>query len=642
VCGIVGLVRERGPAREQDTAAVAVMRDSLTHRGPDDAGLETLGRCVLGHRRLSIVDLGTGQQPMSDPEKRAWVVFNGEIYNHLELRAELEAKGHRFRTSSDTEVLVHLYLAEGVSFLERLEGMYALALWDVCHERLLLARDPMGQKPLFWTRAGGSLLFSSELKGLLAHPAVPRKVDRKGVRLYLRHDCVPAPHTIYEGTKKLEAGTHLLFEVGCGEPQAGRHHALPLDAADLRDVSPEEARERLWEALVRAVERRLMSDVPLGVFLSGGIDSTVVVAAMAECLEASRIRTFTVGFEERSYDESEHARVVAERFGTEHSEEILAPEVALSVLPEVLGILDEPFADHSIVPTWLLSRFTRRHVTVALGGDGGDELFMGYPTFFIDKAARIASILPRLARSGLPSALARLLPVSDANMSAAFKMRRLGGGMALPWPFMHFAWITGLAPDLLDGVLQTGFSGDARDVEDESLAAVRETLDELRGAAASPLDLVAGLYARLYLGEDVLQKVDRASMAHSLEARAPFLDRDFHRLAFSLPARHKVSGSVGKAMLRRLVDRHGLPSSIVYRKKKGFGVPVAGWLKGPLRPLAEDLLLAPDVAATGVLEPVAVKRLFEDHVAGRADHRKELWSLLVYRAWERGPYGPTA
>jgi asparagine synthase (glutamine-hydrolysing) len=635
MCGIVGSVLRVGSPGAQERERIARMRDTLLHRGPDDVGLTSSGTCTLGHARLSVIDIEGGHQPMSDISENIWVVFNGEIYNFQELREDLEREGAQFRTQSDTEVLIHLYRARGVDFLEDLDGMYGLALWDKQRQRLVLARDPAGEKPLYWSETPNGFIFASELRALLKHPDASRSLDRGALRLYLRHDSIPAPRSIYRNIQKIEPGCHLVLDARTFSHQVKQHYALPVDAVDLENRSFEEAKKQVRTSLIRSVESRLISDVPLGLFLSGGIDSTLILWAMRECIPSSQIKTFSIGFEDPSYDESNEANLVAKHFGTHHRSQTFSALKGTEAVPQVLAHLDEPFADPSIVPTWMLSEFAREHVTVALGGDGGDELFLGYPTFQLEPWARAASRLPKPLRKNVPKSIARLFPHSDGNMSTRFKLDRLSDGLALEWPFSHFAWITGMNVGHLDSVLTPAFSDRALSSYDSSHEAIRNQIAKMQNRARDPMNLLSGLYARLYLASCVLQKVDRASMAHGLEVRAPFLAKDMIHTALGLETSMKSGRGQSKRILRSIAADLDLPREIVKRPKKGFGIPVSEWLKGPLKSYTEDLLLGADAGESGVLRVEGVQALWSDHLEGRADHRKNLWPLICFRAWER-------
>lgn len=621
MCGICGIV---GPA-PVDRGVLAQMTRVLEHRGPDDEGFHIAeyddGSAVgLGFRRLSIIDLDTGNQPIGNEDGSLQVVLNGEIYNYRELRADLVARGHRFATNADTEVIVHLYEDLGARCVEKLNGMFAFALWDEKDRRLLLARDRFGKKPLYYADLGDALLFGSELKALLQHPRCPRELDFASLSRYLALEYVPTPRAIFEGVSKLPGGHRLLWHDG--RCSVERYWDLSFGDADTtrRDEEyVEEFRDRFREA----VRRRLMSDVPLGAFLSGGIDSSSVVAMMAEALPSGAVKTFSIGFEEGSFDESTHARRVAAHFGTDHSEEVFTPSVMAEVLPAVADFLDEPFADPSILPTYLLSRFTREGVTVALGGDGADELLAGYPTFQADRAASLY-LVPRLLNEGVVIPLADRLPVSTKNFSFDFKLKRFLRGAGSPESERHPTWL--------------GSFTVAEQVALLTRAPSDPFEEQRRLFAAAPtknrIERLIYLYAKTYLEDDILVKVDRASMACSLEVRAPFLDVELVEFLGSVPPRLKLRRLRTKQLLKRAMAGV-LPPGISSRPKKGFGIPVAEWLKGALREALQDELSPSRIRSQGIFEPAVVERLISEHMSGRRDHRKPLWTLFVFQLWHR-------
>jgi asparagine synthase (glutamine-hydrolysing) len=621
MCGICGMI---GPD-PVDREALARMTHVLHHRGPDDDGFfvgeydDGIG-VGLGFRRLSIIDLETGNQPIANESGSLQLVFNGEIYNFRELRQELEARGHRFATNADTEVVVHLYEDLGTRCVERLNGMFAFALWDEARRELVLARDRFGKKPLYYAELGRTLLFGSELKSLLEHPLCPRELDFESLSRYLALEYVPTPRSILAGVAKLPGG-HLL-RWRDGRTSIERYWDLTFDGeTETRsdDDYVEEFRSRLREA----VHRRLISDVPLGAFLSGGIDSSSVVAMMVEALPPDQVRTFTIGFGERSFDESEHARRVAAHFGVDHHEDVFTPRVMLDLLPTVADFLDEPFADASVLPTYLLSRFTRQSVTVALGGDGSDELLAGYPTFPADRVARLYR-MPRLLHEHVLVSVADRLPVSTSNFSFDFKLKRFLRGAGSPADVRHPTWLGSFTPAEQAALLTR---------------APTDPFEEQRRAfAAAPtrneLERLIYLYATTYLQDDILVKVDRASMACSLEVRAPFLDVDLVEFLGRVPPRLKLRRLDTKHLLKRAMA-DVLPAGIATRAKKGFGIPVAEWFKGELREALEEELAPRRLEEQGLFEPAEVQRLLSVHLAGRRDHRKSLWTLFVFQLWHR-------
>ena len=613
MCGIAGAVSWTGDRATLDERAVRAMNDSMRLRGPDGDGLWQDAHALLAHRRLSIIDLGGGAQPMVDGTHV--VTFNGEIYNFRELRERLEALGHTFRTKSDTEVLLHAYRQWGRACVQELDGMFAFALWDADRRELLLARDRFGKKPLYFWQHGSELVFASTLSALLRHPRVPRELDERALAEYLALEYVVAPRTILAGVHKLEPG-HALVASARG---IEKWRYWQLRGFGTRQVTEAEAIEQLTHRLETAVRRRLISDVPLGVFLSGGIDSSLVTAFAAR--ERSGIRTFSIRFTDPSFDESAHARTVAQHLGTTHLEEELSIGEAAKIVANLGEILDEPIGDGSIVPTYLLSRFVRRHVTVALGGDGGDELFAGYPTYVAHKLADAAGPLRYLAPAG--RYLADLLPVSHDNFSFDFKVKKLLLGLDAPPEIRNYVWL---------GAMPEATVAELVDDPGDVYAAVRA---RYRDGHGSHLERVLYQDVGLYMCHSVLAKVDRASMAASLEVRAPLLDTAFAEYAASLPLDMKLRGRTGKYILKRLAHAY-LPAAIVERPKKGFGMPTGRWLREDLRPLACDLLLdGGSLASTGRLRRAPIERMLAEHAEGRADHRQRLWTLLVLELWRR-------
>jgi asparagine synthase (glutamine-hydrolysing) len=618
MCGITGFVNRAGETA--DRAIVARMTATLSHRGPDGDGFYCEGPVALGHRRLSIIDVAGGAQPMSNEDGSIWITYNGEIYNELELRKELLAKGHRYRTACDTESLVHLYEEEGLDFARRLNGMFALAIWDGNRNRLVLARDRMGQKPLYYgALPDGGLSFGSEPKAILAHPDVGRKLDHASLIRYLFYEYVPAPYSIWSSLQKLPRGHVLAWESGSTriwqywDRAVGRSLALDFDATA----------EQFWGDFRAAVARHRRSDVPIGVFLSGGIDSSSVAAALCELEPARQVRTFSIGFQDPSFDESSHARKVARFLGTDHHERTFSIETVHELLPEVAGWLDEPFGDASILPTHLLSRFAREQVKVVLGGDGADELLAGYPTFAAEMAAGVFRRLPRPAQA-LAGRAVGSLPVDHRSFSFDFKLKQFLRGAAEPLPLAHQRWLGSFSGAEIAELL---VDGDSLGVESEHLrrAAALEARDD-------PLSRSLALYQDTYLPEDILTKVDRASMACGLEVRAPFLDCELVDSMQALKPEFKFGRNRTKRLLKRAA-RGRLPASILTRSKKGFGIPIARWLRGPLAPLLNQLLSRERLSRQGIFHPEVVARRIAQHQAGLDDQRKPLWTLLIFQLW---------
>ncbi|MBI5611269.1 MAG: asparagine synthase (glutamine-hydrolyzing), partial [Deltaproteobacteria bacterium] len=628
MCGIAGWASLR-PERFDDDAPLILgqMRQALLHRGPDDDGawlspLDRHGhqaRCILGFRRLSIVDLQGGHQPMGNEDGTVQVVFNGEIYNHLELRRELEELGHVFASHSDTEVLVHGWEAWGTDVLARCNGMFDLAIWDDRRGSLLLARDRFGKKPLFVgiIDDGETLVFGSELSAVLAHPAVPKAVDPRGLAGLLLLDYVPSPRSMVQAVHALTPGSFYLWQRRPGEQRGATvtvatWHPPRPPRPELQKLTQSEMLHELDRRIQRAVERRLMADVPLGVFLSGGIDSSLVAWYAAQRRPAAELDTFAIGFDDPTFDESAHARAVAQHLGTRHHEKVLTAQECLDLIPDLLTRLDQPLADASIVPTTFLAQFARQHVTVALGGDGGDEWFLGYPTFGAHRLASAFDTLHLGVAQPLLQALVQQLPTSHANWSLDQQAKRFVRGLRESVAQRHFAWIGGLPWREALAVLHADFRARLGEVDPspaprrpEVLAALDESWAAWKGVAPDELSALAGLYARWYLADGVLQKVDRATMLHSLEARAPLLDPEVVELAQAMPAHCKLRRNTTKWALRQLAADK-LPATIVKRPKKGFGVPLGAWLRGPLRGWLTDLLGDLTCAEAGFFDPAVV------------------------------------
>ena len=597
------------------------MCDAIRHRGPDEGGAERVDDCVLGIRRLSIIDLQTGSQPVRNETGEVVVVFNGEIYNFQELRAELAAHGHEVGGTGDTPILPHLYEQHGPHFVERLEGMFTLALYDRPRRRLVLARDRLGKKPLLWTRLpDGSLAWASELKALLTLPGCSRELDLPALDAYLSLQYVPAPATGLRGIHKLQPG-HLLVAEDGGEPTIERWwEPSPVEESH----SEEEWLERVRAALDEAVRRRLVADVPLGALLSGGIDSSIVVALMARA-SSDPVRTFSVGFTDERYDERSYARLVAERYGTRHEELVVEPDAA-ELLVRVARSWDEPFGDSSALPTAIVCEHARRHVTVALTGDGADEAFAGYERYrAVGLAGALDRVPPALSRAAARSL--RLLPAARREpRSPLFRAARFLETAASP-PASRYGRLMEVLPA---GLRQGLWSEDVL----AEIGAPRSAAELLGVPPAPGITGLQLLDLHTYLPGDLLVKADIASMASSLELRSPFLDHHVVELALGLPDSLKFGGRRGKIALRRAFASV-LPNEIQSRGKKGFGVPVSRWFRHELRGPARDLLLDGTARGRGLFRPAALEALLDEHVSGRADHGARLWSLLMLELWQR-------
>jgi len=620
MCGICGIVSLNGA--RVDRAVLESMNETLVHRGPDSQGSFIDGQVGLAARRLAIIDLAGGDQPITNEDGSITVVQNGEIYNYRELRKELEHRdGHRFSTHSDTEVIVHLYEKHGLRFVERLRGMFAIALWDGRERRLVLARDRFGIKPLYYRVQPDCLSFASELKALLRQPGFSRDIDLDALDAYLACSFVPAPLTIFREARKLEPGNMLIWEDnGRSDIRIERYaKSEPVPADQVRREDEETLAEELRVRLQDSVRAHLIADVPVGVLLSGGLDSATL-AALAAMESSGRVSTFTIGYEERHFDERKPARLIAKRYGTDHHELVLRPDVA-KLLPVLAEAFDEPFADHGAIPTYLVSKLAREHVKVALSGEGGDELFGGY-NYYVGHL--LAPPLGRAAAALRP--LVERLPTSDAKASTLdWQVKRFARGAHLPALERHCVWKSVFSPEERAAIVEPELRGthDPREL-------LRPRYAESGGAEqlARVMDLDLGVF----LVDDMLVKTDRASMAHSLEARVPILDQVVSELALALPRRLKVRGLAKKRLLKRAV-KPLLPAAILEGEKRGFAMPMAAWLRGELEPLAREVLSPQSLDRQGVFRPDAVGRLIDDHVAGRVDHHRQIWAMLMFALW---------
>ena len=618
MCGICGIA----VAGAADPAAVAAMSDALRHRGPDAHGRAAVGPVVLDARRLAIIDLEHGDQPIATEEGAVTVAQNGEIYNHAELRRELEARGHRFRTRCDTEVIGHLYEEEGAGAFARLRGMFAIALWDARARRLVLARDRFGIKPLFHARLrNGALTFASELSALALAPGFPGELDPAALEAYLAFNSIPAPMTAYAAARKLPAGHWLAWDADTGRVEIARWcrpRPATVPRAEPSTVLAAELRDRLRDS----VRAHLVADVPVGVLLSGGIDSSALTALAAQ-ESGYPVQTFSIGFEERSFDELERARLVARRYGTDHHELVVRPDAA-RLLPEIAAASDEPLGDSSALPTYLVSRLAAEHVKVVLSGEGGDELFGGYETY---AAGLLAARFGRAARALAP--LAERLPSGNRRVPLDYKLKRFTRAAHLPPLEAHLAF-----KEIFGPAQRRALLGGA--------VADPPAIHRVRWAESAGAPLLARLQdldLGTYLVDDLLLKTDRMSMAHSLEARVPFLDAHVAELALALRTRDKVRGLAKKRLLRRAVAPL-VPRAIVRGRKRGFSIPAAAWLRGPLLPFARDVLSPARLRAQGVLDAATAGRVLDRHAAGAEDLSRQLWGLMALSLWlDRRPGG---
>ncbi len=622
MCGIAGFAGDNQNLSDAERAEVlARMLGVIRHRGPDDEGALVLEGVALGMRRLSIIDLAGGHQPMSGEDGSVTIVFNGEVYNYRELQTELERKGHRFQTSSDTEAIVHAYEERGAACVDSLRGMFAFAVWDSKRRELFIARDRVGKKPLFYAvTPRGTLVFGSELKSLLEHPEVGREVDPEALDAYLTFGYVPDPLSILRGVRKLPPGHHLTFKGGRVDVRRYWDFEYAEPAGPPR--AEEEYVEELRALLEEAVRVRLVADVPLGAFLSGGVDSSTVVGLMARA--ASRpVKTFSIGFEEDTYDELRYARVAARAFGTDHHEFVVTPEVC-HVVDELAWHLDEPFADSSAIPTYAVSKLARQHVTVSLSGDGGDELFAGYTRYVVDARRARLERLPRFVRAGLMQPAARLMPHGARGRNFIHDVAYDALGRYLE----SISIFTRLLKSELYTEEFRGLAGD----DSRSPGRFRD----VAGAAPSrdALDRLLYLDSKTYLPGDILTKVDRMSMAASLEARTPLLDHKLIEFVGRIPSSLKMKGLVTKHIFKTAV-RGLVPDEILDRPKQGFGVPIEQWINRQLRDRVRGTLTEPRATQRGIVDPSYVSLLLAEHESGRRDHSARLWALFMLELWHR-------
>ena len=622
MCGICGIVSlNHSPI---DEGLLCAMNDTIEHRGPDDAGHYVDGQAGIAMRRLSIIDLASGDQPISNEDGSVWIVFNGEIYNHQEVRRRLEQKGHVFRTKSDTEAIVHAYEEYGDECVHHLNGMFAFAIWDTREQRLLLVRDRLGIKPMYYTMPADCFIFGSELKAVIAHPQTPRDIDFVALDQFLTLEYIPSPRTIFKDVYKLPAGHRLVVEKGqCRVEQYWDVAFQPISDDESTCV------EALTELIRDAVKIRLMADVPLGAFLSGGIDSSTVVAFMSEASDTP-VRTFSIGFGDPTYNELPYARMVAKAFGTHHHEEFLEPDITDLVLG-LTSHFDEPFGDFSIFPTYLVSQVARKFVTVTLSGDGGDEIFGGYDTYVAQKlAGRYYDRLPGVVSRGMLPRLMEMVPPQPAKKGTINKAKRFIEGGALPPSLQHTRWMMFMRDSdkaqLYRPSLRASLNGDTS-----------TALMERYFRQATPMDTLAQqqyVDVKTYLVDDILTKVDRMSMAVSLEARVPLLDYRIVEFALNLPPHMKLNGGTTKAILRRVMANR-LPPAVLDKPKEGFSIPLKHWLRGELRPLMTDLLSAETVRRRGYFAPECVTGWVSEHLEQKANHSHRLWALMVFELWHQ-------
>jgi asparagine synthase (glutamine-hydrolysing) len=622
MCGIVGVVNNSQPV---DRAVLERMNLCIRHRGPDEDGFYVNDNVGMAMRRLSIIDLASGQQPIHNSDRSKWIVYNGEIYNYQDLRKDLEQRGHKFYTNSDTEAIVHLYDEEGPDFIRHLRGMFAFAIWDERDRSMFIARDRVGKKPLLYShQTNGDLIFGSEFKALLEHPSVSRDVDHDALDDYLSYQCVPAPKTAFKSIRKLEPGHWLRWKDGAIET----HRYWRPDFSRKIRITEEEAIEETTRLVRESTRMRMISEVPLGAFLSGGVDSSTVVALMAQ--ESSQpVKTFSIGFEEQDFSELKYARRVAEHVGAEYNEFIVRPN-ALEVLPTLVEHYGEPYADSSAIPTYYVSRETRKHVTVALNGDGGDESFAGYERYSAMLIAERYRRIPSVLRKALIESPVNLLPTSELKRSRVRDAKRFLRAANLPRTKRYFRWMSAFDSETKSKIYTDRFRAETATRDSSDL------LDEWFASAngSGVLDAAMLTDQMTYLPNDLLVKVDIASMANSLEARSPFLDHKVIEFAASLPEGLKMRRFETKSLLKKVAARL-VPREVIYRRKMGFGVPIGKWFRGEMKDFIRDVLLSQQAMQRGIVRPEVIERYVNEHVNADRDHAFQIWTLLMLELWFR-------
>jgi asparagine synthase (glutamine-hydrolysing) len=621
MCGITGFIYNNGRAVEREV--LERMNCAIVHRGPDEDGFYVKENIGLAMRRLSIIDLAGGQQPVHNEDGTKWIVYNGEIYNFQVLRDDLEKRGHKFYTHSDTETLIHLYDEFGIDCLDHLRGMFAFAIWDEKERSLFLARDRVGKKPLLYShKPNGDLIFGSEFSALLQHPSIGRDVDNEAIDNYLSYLCVPAPLTAYKEIRKLEPGHWLRWKNGEIET---RRYWQPNFSKKIK-ISEEEAIEETTRLLRESTKLRLISEVPLGAFLSGGVDSSTVVALMAQ-ESSTPVKTFSIGFEEQDFSELKYARRVAEHVGAEYHEFIVRPN-ALEILPTLVEHYGEPYADSSAIPTYYVSRETRRHVTVALNGDGGDESFAGYERHAAMRLAEAYHRVPKFIRKTFVETPVGLIPTSELKRSRARDAKRFLRAANLPKTERYFRWMSTFDRDAKSNLYTAEFKAA---VQNSNPSAIMDSwFANANGSGIVDATLLNDIMT--YLPNDLLVKVDIASMANSLEARSPFLDHKVIEFAASLPESLKMRRIETKSLLKKVAARL-VPREVVYRRKMGFGVPVGKWFRGEMKSFVSDILLSDKALNRGIIRPEVLRRYVSEHTSGERDHQFQLWTLFMLELW---------
>jgi asparagine synthase (glutamine-hydrolysing) len=621
MCGIVGFVNKKGSGTTR--SVLERMCDAIAHRGPDDDGFYLDGSAALGMRRLAIIDVAGGHQPIHNADKTKWIVFNGEIYNYQQIRRELDSQGHEFYTNSDTEAIVHLYERYGPDCVQHLRGMFAFAIWDEIEKTLFIARDRVGKKPLLYShQKNGDLIFGSEFRALLEHPTVSREVDLDAIDSYFSYLCIPAPQTAFKDIRKLEPGHWLRWKNGEIET---RRYWTP-DFSKKIKIGEEEAIQETTRILRESTRLRMISEVPLGAFLSGGVDSSTIVALMAQ--ESSQpVKTFSIGFEEEDFSELKYAKRVAEYVGAEYNEFVVKPD-AMEVLPTLVEHYGEPYADSSAIPTYYVSKETRKHVTVALNGDGGDESFAGYERYAAMKAAETYHRFPVALRKALIEMPVSFLPSSEIQKSRIRDVKRFLQAASLPKAERYFRWSSTFNRDAKKEIYTEEF---ARNIAgNNAFHFLEEWLVKANGAGV--LDATLLTDQMTYLPNDLLVKVDIASMAVSLEARSPFLDHHLIEFAASLPENLKMRGFQTKSLLKKVAARL-VPRDVIYRRKMGFGVPIGKWFRNEMKDFVREVLLSERSLKRGIIKQAILEKYIEEHITGKRDHAFQIWTLLMLELW---------
>jgi asparagine synthase (glutamine-hydrolysing) len=625
MCGICGFVSTKNYSISKQDITLNML-NLIRHRGPDDEGIFVDSDTALGIRRLSIIDLAGGHQPIHNEDNSLWIVFNGEIYNFPELRESLIKKGHIFYTKTDTEVIIHSYEEYGQGCVKKLKGMFAFAIWDKKKNELFLARDRFGIKPLYYSEFNGQFIFASEIKSILQFPDFKKELDPVALDKYLTFEYVPSPRSIFKKILKLPAAHLLIYK----NKNISLHKYWDINFSQTHNHFNEaEAQERLLGFLKEVIKRHLLSDVPLGVFLSGGIDSSIITS-LASNFSIHRLKTFSIGFKEDSFDESRHIKQIANMYHTEHYHRDFEVKDLLQLLPEALHFMDEPLGDASFFPTYLLSKFTKQKVTVALSGDGGDEIFAGYPTYQAHKLTRYYRLIPPILREHVFKKMIMNLPVSMRNFSLDFKAKKFISSASSPLEARHINWMGSFSEQDKIGLFTPGLK------ETFERGCQSEEIDNYFTDIQTDnvLDKLQYFDIKTYLQDDLLVKTDRASMAHSLEVRVPYLDHELVEFVFGLPSGLRMKNFKTKYILKKIAKKL-LPQNIINRKKKGFGIPVAFWLKGGLKDLIHEVFKKSEIQREGLFNHNYIQNLLQSHFENKVDNRKKIWTIFMFLLWQK-------